>query len=346
MLGACGSGGGEDDAEMNMSALTGKWWYYNAWLGSQYKYDMNKQDLLEVIRFEKGGALKVMEYGGRREQVVGTWTSGDNEITLNYSDGRRIEWNVRRSGADYIQAVAEGWERRYTSEPDYLGDLTADAFLAGEWKENRYNTYIGADIRGNKDVKEAALISSDGNAIPLENHGYFWSERSPENGDYIDFDGTKREVRFYLRIGKNTYLKLQDTIYAQNIPPCTLAESGLLAVTDLSTGALKVSWNAYPDQDICYRVEIFPKEMDLSKPYFVSMIQPAGSTEMAITPTSATDNGVNNQVGKMIKGETYQVRLTAMLFEPGVDRINDHYSSANLQAVSYFTRPFIWEAGE
>lgn len=78
-------------------------------------------------------------------------------------------------------------------------------------------------------------------SIPVENHGYFWSERQPQSGDYVDFGGEKREVRFYLRIGKNTQLKLQDTIYSQNLPQRTLSESGLEAITELGTGALKVS---------------------------------------------------------------------------------------------------------
>jgi len=38
---------------MNMSELTGKYWYYNAWLGINTGWDQS--DLLEVIRFEKGG---------------------------------------------------------------------------------------------------------------------------------------------------------------------------------------------------------------------------------------------------------------------------------------------------
>ena len=185
-----------------------------------------------------------------------------------------------------------------------------------------------------------ALIPADGKSIPVENHGYFWSERQPQSGDYVDFGGEKREVRCYLRIGKNTQLKLQDTIYSQNLPQRTLSESGLEAITELGTGALKVSWNSYQNPDIYYRVEIFSKKMDLTPPYFVSRIQPATSTGMTINTTTS---GEVNRIGELIKGESYQVRLTALMFEPGVDVINDEYSSANLQAVTYFSRVFLWE---
>ena len=305
VLYACSDDDGKDDTIMNMSELTGKYWYYNAWLGD--KYGMGQSDLLEVIRFEKGGVLKMMEFGGRRVHAIGTWTGGDNQIT---------------------------------TDPGYLGELTADAFLVNEYTDgNQFKTYIGVDVRGNKNVKEVALIPADGKSIPVENHGYFWSERQPQSGDYVDFGGEKREVRFYLRIGKNTQLKLQDTIYSQNLPQRTLSESGLEAITELGTGALKVSWNSYQNPDIYYRVEI-SKKMDLTQPYFVSRIQPATSTGMTINTTTS---GEVNRIGELIKGESYRVRLTALMFEPGVDVINDEYSSANLQAVTYFSRGFLWE---
>ena len=282
-----------------------------------------------------------MEFGGRRVHAIGTWTGGDNQITMDLDDGGlyslecAAEWTGLYS--DYCECArrTEIYDRSW-----YLGELTADAFLVNEYTDgNQFKTYIGVDVRGNKNVKEVALIPADGKSIPVENHGYFWSERQPQSGDYVDFGGEKREVRFYLRIGKNTQLKLQDTIYSQNLPQRTLSESGLEAITELGTGALKVSWNSYQNPDIYYRVEI-SKKMDLTQPYFVSRIQPATSTGMTINTTTS---GEVNRIGELIKGESYRVRLTALMFEPGVDVINDEYSSANLQAVTYFSRGFLWE---
>ena len=71
-----------------MSYLTGKNWYYNAWLGDPN--GLKSQDLLEVVRFEKGGTLKNIEFGGRREFEVGTWTSDGNRIELNYHNGEPV----------------------------------------------------------------------------------------------------------------------------------------------------------------------------------------------------------------------------------------------------------------
>ena len=36
VLYACSDDDGKDDTIMNMSELTGKYWYYNAWLGDKY----------------------------------------------------------------------------------------------------------------------------------------------------------------------------------------------------------------------------------------------------------------------------------------------------------------------
>ena len=42
VLYACSDDDGKDDTIMNMSELTGKYWYYNAWLGD--KYGMGQSD--------------------------------------------------------------------------------------------------------------------------------------------------------------------------------------------------------------------------------------------------------------------------------------------------------------
>ena len=83
LLGAC-KDDGRDDTILDMSLLTGKDWYYNGWLGDRDSYDTG--DLLEVVRFEKGGTLKNIDFSGRREYIVGEWfTAADNQITLAYA---------------------------------------------------------------------------------------------------------------------------------------------------------------------------------------------------------------------------------------------------------------------
>lgn len=334
MMGGC-SDDGRDDTVLDMSNLTGKDWYYNAWLGE--KYSFGSRDLLEVVRFERGGTLKNIDFSGRREYVVGKWTADGNRIEMRYDQGDAVKWNVQHSGEDYIRTIVnEQGVREYTSGPGILGDLTADAFLVNEYTfGNQFKTYVGADVRGNIDVREGSLILASGKSVGLANHDYYWTEEAPV---YIDFDGKDQEVRFYLRLGKDTHLKLSDSIYSENLILREPSEVNLKAMD--KEGAVWVTWNPYPVQKVSYRVDILSEMMDVAHPYFVSRVQPVSTAGLQIRSTTAGDV---NRISEMKSGKTYVVRLTALLYEPGIDFLNDNYGYANVQAISVFTEKFVWK---
>lgn len=335
-LGACGDDDKKDDSGLNLSDVVGRNWYYNAWVGD--KYGMKQEDMLEVIRFEQGGALKKIDFGGRQESTIGKWESEAGILVLKYNSGDEILWNVMKSNKNELKVKNVMGERTYTSDDAYLSNLTADAFFVNVYdKGNRFRTYIGANVKGNSNLREGALITEDKEYSDLKNYGYYWSLQSKDESKYIDYDGEEREVRFYLRIGSNTRFKLNDFIYGDNLPERSAEEMALSA--ESFSGALKVEWNPY-EGNVYYRVEVFPKSMEYKDVYFVSKIQPASSSEMQIKSTTA---GEVNRISELKKGENYIVRLTAILFEPGVDLINDEYSYANIQAVSYFTKTMVWE---
>lgn len=337
VLSGCKDDDDRDDTVLDVHLLTGKYWFYNAWLGDPY--GMTRNDVLQVLRLEKGGVLKTLDYGGRQENSVGKWESEGNTIKLIYSDAEPDIWNVLHSGTDYIQTIvnAQG-QRDYYLQPDYLEGLTADAFLVNEYTDgNQFRTYWGASVRGS-DIREAALITSEGKYSTLELHGNYGCEKSPSQGDYFIFDGQSREVRFYLRIGKNIQLKLADFIFTENLPERLPSEVALAATAQ--DGALVVTWEPYVRQDVYYKIEVLGKDMDLTKPYFISRIQPGLINRIDVKTITA---GEINNMGALKAGENYVVRLSAILFEPGVDIVNDEYGYANMQAVSYFTKTFVWE---
>ncbi|MEG2276452.1 MAG: hypothetical protein RSC80_01280 [Odoribacter sp.] len=339
-LSACHKDNERDDTILDISLLTEKNWYYNAWLGD--KYNFGQSDFLDVIRFEKGGILKAIDFGGRQEYVIGKWYKQNNQITMLHNTKDSVVWNVLKSGDDYIQAIvnAQG-EREYTTDVGYLDNLTADAFLINEYTvDNRFRTYMGADVRGCINLREGALITAAGKYASLQNHGYYWAERTPIQEDYFDFDATPREVRFYLRIGKNTELKLKDSIYTYNLPERTPTEIALKVERLQETGTLSIGWNPFPQQSIYYRIEILSNDMNTLKPYFVSRIQLPFSVGLQIKQTTA---GEINRVEELKQGETYIVRLSVISYEPDVDIINDEYSYANVQALTYYTKRFVWE---
>ena len=56
---ACQKNEGRDDRVVDMALLTEKTWYYNAWAGDAY--GMDREDLLEALRLERGGIFKRSE---------------------------------------------------------------------------------------------------------------------------------------------------------------------------------------------------------------------------------------------------------------------------------------------
>lgn len=335
---ACKDDDSRDDTILDMDNVVGKDWYYNAWMGN--KEGMETPDLLEVVRLEKGGQLKSVEFGGRQETTVGTWLKDGNRLTMQYTDGETVTWDVLHSGEDYLQVLTnEGGRREYRSSLDYLGELTADAFLMNEYSEydNQYRTYIAADVRGNIDVREGMLLLGNGGNVALENHEYYWSAQNAYEIQDLD---ENRNVRFYVRIGKDNHVKLSDSIYTENLAHRSPAEMDLQVNTNGSE--IDVTWKPYVGQQVYYRVEIFRNDnpVNTAQPYFLSRIQPVGSTSLSITQRTA---GEVNKLADLQPNQSYRLRLTALLYESGVDPVNDYYAYANLQAVAYFEKPFVWE---
>ena len=334
-LAACKDSGNGDDSVLDMNQLTGKFWYNNRWVGDKESYV--KEDVLQVMKFEKSGKLFAMDYSGRVVSEIGDWTAKNNEITLAYNDGSKELWDVMHSGNDYITVVVNGGERNYMLEPGYLQNLTADAFLVNEYAVgNAYRTHIGVDMRGNNDIREALLIPSADVTVPLENQGYYWNEASAE---YIDFNNKAWDVRFYVKIGKSDHVKLSDRIYGMNLPYRSLTDFNLAADNKMGETTLTVTWNPFTDNAVYYRIEVYNGSMDMMNPYFVSQPQSYRS-ELKISPNT---KGEVNRMKDLKAGDKYTVRLVSILYEPGVDVQNDEYGYANVQAVTYVTKSFIWE---
>ena len=331
----CKDDDGRDDTILEMDYIVGKDWYYNAWMGN--KEGMRTEDLLEVVHFEKGGVLKTMEFGGRQEKEAGTWEKDGNRLMLHYTDGKDSRWDILRSGEDYIRALVDDNVRDYASSLNYLRELTADAFLVNEYDEydNQYATYIGADVRGNIDLREGMLLLGDGDNTPLTQYDYYWTGHSQY--ELRDWD-EECEARIYVRLGEDHHVKLSDVVYSENLTPKSPAEVALEA--RCSGGKLNVSWNPYTGQQVYYRVEILSLEDDKPRTYFVSRVQPVGANQLTISSNTTSEV---DRLSELKSNQGYRLRLTALLYEPDVDPLNDLYAYANLQAVAYFETHFIWE---
>lgn len=101
-------------------------------IGRITKEGYTTDDLLEILKFGEDGKLWRMDFGGKIDEVVGSWTSDNNVITLNYTESGEEKWNVLHSGEDYLHVKVNKGERNFVLEPRYLQNLAADAFLIQE----------------------------------------------------------------------------------------------------------------------------------------------------------------------------------------------------------------------
>lgn len=336
----------KDDDDNNslsdLDKLTGKYWYINNYLGNKTAYEVN--DGINVVRFEGSGILTGMEYGGRRDSLLGEWRKEDDQLILTFLDGTEELWYLTSLGKDEIKARVNGGDRVYRTEFAYLEDMKADAFLVNEYFKSgagyRLKTYIGANVTGNRNIMEALmLLAADYNTKMLD-RGYYWSERKPLDEDFIDFKGQKQQVRFYFKVGRKDQVKLDDYIYTGNLEPLEIGDYDLRVVNTPDAGKMTVKWNPVAQENVYYKVEVFNENMSLVTPYFVSNVQLPESSSLTIDFTTA---GEINKINELKKGKKYVVRLTMLLYEPGIDFINNRFANNNIQAVTYVTKVTTWE---
>lgn len=321
--------------------LIGKNWCYNGWHYNSNKYGYLSGDVVEMIRFEQGGKMIGTEFSGRKDTLFAYWNLLDEYVLdLRMPDDKQEQWGI----VDYNKGklvLNNGWgDRTYEQAPTYLEGVYGDAFWVNEYigESEIMQTSVGFKVqKGNVSISEAyALLSeSESGRIKLTKKNNAWEGQAAES---LLGTGKQFRVRFYCRLGKDQF-KFDEQVYAENMPVRNRSDFELKAVWNDSSLAprLDVSWNMYESGDIHYGVEVFDKNMNLDSPFFVSYTL-AAKDRLEI---SASTGAKVNRMGELKKGESYRVRLSAFVYEPGVNP-NDNNAEYNIQAVTYVTRSFTW----
>ncbi|WP_152614085.1 MULTISPECIES: hypothetical protein [Sanguibacteroides] len=336
ILGACSD---SDDKEfvLNRNDLTGKNWYYNGWIGNKLGYRTN--DVLEVIRFDNNGNLIGVEYSGLKDTIAGKWRDLENNaLRITDDSGEEKTWNVLGCGKG-ILSLHDGWgAREYNEGLSYLENLSGDAYWVNQYssEEGTWKRTLEFKISGNGSIREAYAIVSDaeGGQIPLDRGSYLGSLVYRKN---IDFTGNCDRVRFYCKIGSKWNVKFDESLYDSNVPEHAFDLRAEWKPTATSTG-IDVTWTPVEESNIYYQVEVLDKNSDANNPFFKSEVL-AGTGELNIT--EATQGKVENRLSSLVKGEVYKIRLSAILYEPGIGRY-DNNADRNIQAISYVTKAFVW----
>lgn len=339
---SCNDEEGRDDTILEMHRITEKYWYCTNWANNKDGYTTD--DLLEILKFGEDGKLWRMDFGGKVDEVVGSWTSSNNEIILKYVAGGEEKWNVLHSGDNYLHVKVNKGERNFTLEPRYLQNLAADAFLIQEIsKTEEIPLRVGVEITGTNTVNiggDAEVILAKDQIVPLvyKSRTKSWNARDVIEANRLGLPGEERLVVFYISAAGNP-VKFSDYIYAGEVPSKSFDAFQLNAIN--KGQVLEVSWDAFSQPGIYYRVEVLNGDMDTSNPYFVSVLYD-NIHALSITKDTKTNNDLPNRMGELKNGMNYVVRLSAIVLEPGID-YNHKYSYTNIQSVTFVKRAFVWE---
>lgn len=333
LLSGCGSDN-DNEFQLEVSQLTQKDWYYNGYRGDPFSY--SSKDVLEVMRFESGSRRLIeTEFSGRRDSIGGHWREDGNTLFIERDGGATEQWDILDCNRDVLVVKAWG-ERTYYSNLSYLEELAGDAFwvndFGGEGDNNTLKTSLLYRLEGNKNIREAYALLSDTEKVGLVREGNIWKGTDPR----VVTDEQGRRVRFYCRIGKNDYVKFDEQVSGDNLPVMELSDFQFRASWTAGASELAVDWKALARADVYYKLEIFEEKSETT-PYFVSLLLPPATESMKI---SRNTNGSVNRVDELQSGKSYKVRLTAILFEPGINA-NDKNAESNLQAVIYVMHGFV-----
>lgn len=335
------SGSGNSGKDFDMTNKTNKYWYCNKWQNTKTSY--SKEDLVEAIRFNSDGQLWEMDYSGRVENLVGSWTSEENRITLKYDDGKQEVWNVLKSDNNSIRIMNSGWEKTYVIEPSYLQDLTGDAYLYTEVEPSGSSTRLSVSVSGKNAAKiksDALIILSETQTVPLVYKSASWVEKEVISAESLGLPGRVLDVVFYVNISGQP-VKFLDRIYNTEVYKKDFASFGLDAIN--KDRVLTVKWNPFYESNVYYQVEVLNEKLDSGNPYFISDLLPAWTPSIEIDNTTKTLDGFTNRINDLKdRGQKFNVRLSAVQLEPGVS-VNSKYSYVNLQSVTHVTRLSVWQ---
>jgi len=327
---------GEDEDRLDMSKVTNKDLYYNKWQNTRDSYVGN--DLVDVYRFDNNGKVWSIDFGGKTEELVGSWSDRENSITITDEDGNTEVWNVLKCNNDELEVMVNDGSRLYENSPSYLQDITGDAYLLTEIENNTKSTCLRVNVEGKNavNIKSAAVILSNAQVVDLKYEGstHSWVEKNEISSASINLP---RKVIFYVKSGEHEF-KFADHVYSDGLSNVNFSTVSLDAIN--VNNILQVSWNLLSDaaKNIYYQVEILDENLD---PYFVSPYLQNPVIPYKIDRFTQAKDDINKMDKLNTSGQRFYVRLSAVLLEPGVE-YTSKYSAVNLQAVTRIKRLSVW----
>lgn len=330
-LGGCS----DDDKEFQLDTnrMTGVDWYYNGGTSGN-RLSFTDENVLDINRFDKNGEIRGLDIRGQVDTIAGVWSDeGMNTLAVEWKNGTTDKWTVLKCNSSDFTVTNKWGKREYVSKPSYLQNLTGDAFWVNYFDGDASKTKLGFQVSGNTSLRAGyvyALLSDDKSGqIELNNNNNIWRgevANSVEN----------RRVRFSCRVGSKNYVKFDERITDENFAPMRLPDVAMKITRMTGSNQLEISWNEFAGENVCYKMEVYLKN-NVNDVYFESALFPY----VNVYPLSESTVGKVNRLNKIDSRKEYEIRLTAVMLEPGV-AYNTTIAENRVQAVFYVTDKFNW----
>ncbi len=330
-LGGCS----DDDKEFQLDTnrMTGVDWYYNGGTSGN-RLSFTDENVLDINRFDKNGEIRGLDIRGQVDTIAGVWSDeGLNTLAVEWKNGTTDKWTVLKCNSSDFTVTNKWGKREYVSKPSYLQNLTGDAFWINYFDGDASKTKLGFQVSGNTSLRAGyvyALLSDDKSGqIELENNNNIWRgevANSVEN----------RRVRFSCRVGSKNYVKFDERITDENFAPMRLPDVAMKVTSMAGSNQVEISWNEFAGENVCYKMEVYLKN-NVNDVYFESALFPYVNNY----PLSESTVGKVNRLKDMDSKKEYEIRLTAVMLEPGV-AYNTTIAENRVQAVFYVTKKFNW----
>lgn len=338
----------EQDEELDMDRVINQDLYYNKWLNNKDAY--TTEGMVEVIRFSGDRKLWNVDFGGKQETLLGTWTADVKENTLDvaYEEGKNETWHVLDWEKGVFTVMVDGGKREYVSgenkEVAYLQELTGDAFLLTEIDQRESKTVLRIMLEGKNipNVIEAKAILSKGQSVELKAVDGAMIEKEPIDASLLELPEKGRDVIFYVNTGKGKEFKFADYVYADALGKKDFSAFDLRSRN--TSNELTITWkNPYSSQEAYYQVEVMSD--DEKKTYFMSDYLGNGTSQLKVDNTTKCMDGYTNEMRTLFSAVpgsvNFKLRLSVILLEPGID-INSKCSYVNRQSVTKVTSIQAW----
>ncbi|MCT4614582.1 MAG: hypothetical protein N4A49_06885 [Marinifilaceae bacterium] len=323
-----------DDVDFGVDQLKDKYWYSNLYVNGDY----DTPDEVLVYKFSSNANLIRQDFGGRVDDIVGSWQLSGDELEINDKlQTSNQQWTVQSSSnSNQLIIKNVNGTRTFFTDNSLIQDITADAYIVQEniVENSAYvsKLYYGVDLIG-KNIKSAKALFSKSESYNLTKYVIdgisHW--RISDKKYLTNFDAAKT-VKFVVTLSNNEKISIKEEI--ENVKLPLVPENGFSV--SVTSKKVTVNWDASSMNslnNVFYRVEFF--KTDENETVYKSEFQPVDK-DAAIQTIELEET--DPSIFGIPLGESFKIKLIAFKFEDGINAYQSSNKEYNVQAQSVFIK--------